>query len=203
VPIIALTANAMAEDRVKCLEAGCTDYLSKPISRAQLLNSVARHFGPGRVQTQPAATIGQEPAPTATGEAADTGTAAAAGGADASTPSPAGPLKSTMADEPRFARLLETFVGRLPARVATMEDLLRRQGVEELRHALHQLKGAGGGYGFPAISDLAARAERRIKEEQTIDAVRRDVESLIALVRSVQGYDRARETAATAEASPA
>jgi signal transduction histidine kinase/DNA-binding NarL/FixJ family response regulator/HPt (histidine-containing phosphotransfer) domain-containing protein len=199
VPIIALTANAMAEDRVKCLEAGCTDYLSKPISRAQLLNSVARHFGPGRVQTQPATAIRQEPAPTGTGEAG----AAAAAAAGEAPPPPAGPLKSTMADEPRFARLLETFVGRLPARVATMEDLLRRQGVEELRHALHQLKGAGGGYGFPAISDLAARAERRIKEEQTIDAARRDVESLIALVRSVQGYDRTREGATQAEPSDA
>jgi CheY-like chemotaxis protein len=43
VPLIAVTAQAMAGDREKCLEAGADDYISKPINVDQLLSILEKH----------------------------------------------------------------------------------------------------------------------------------------------------------------
>jgi CheY-like chemotaxis protein len=185
-PIIALTANAMAEDRVRCLEAGCTEYLSKPISRAQLLHAAAKFLKPA-----------DQPARARSNEAEAVPVAAAKLKPDPN-PKPSKrveTLRSEFIDEPTVKKLLEKFVDRLPDRVNSMMSLLQEHDLDALRQAVHQLKGAGGGYGFPRITEVAGAAEEQIKTANDLDSIKREVESLIDVVRAVEGYNRTREQA--------
>ena len=50
VPMVAITAKAMKEDRQKCIDAGATDYISKPV-KAELLLSMLRKWMPHLKQT--------------------------------------------------------------------------------------------------------------------------------------------------------
>ncbi|MBE0676328.1 MAG: response regulator [Bacteroidales bacterium] len=44
-PIIAQTAYALEEEKQMCIEAGCSDHISKPIKRGELIRIIKKHLG--------------------------------------------------------------------------------------------------------------------------------------------------------------
>jgi HPt (histidine-containing phosphotransfer) domain-containing protein len=104
-----------------------------------------------------------------------------------------GELQSAFANDEDMRELLQEFVAAMPERVAIIQRLLNEENLIDLRRAVHQLKSSSGGYGFEIISRLAAVAEHDLKQQEPLDRIKADIDSLVALVRSVAGYRRSQE----------
>lgn len=68
------------------------------------------------------------------------------------------PIVSTLLEsDPAFTDLVNRFVGQLPGIITAIEQLTIAEDWQTLRGRLHDLKGVGGGYGFPQLSATAGR----------------------------------------------
>ncbi len=96
------------------------------------------------------------------------------------------PLQSLYADDPDMADLVRLFVSELPDRIASAERAWRERRVEDLTRLAHQLKGAGSGYGYPAITQAAAQLERELRElnaREGVADVRDELDTLLDMCR--------------------
>ncbi len=154
-PILAMTANAMAGDREQCLAVGMNDHISKPIAVERLLATLAHWVGAVR---PPA------PAPNLNAGAA-LPTLPGVNVADA--------LQRMDHSLPRYDKLLARFAQHQGDALSRIRDALARSAPDDaLRHA-HTLKGLAATLGAEALARDAQAVEHalRARELDSLDAL--------------------------------
>ncbi|NYZ16695.1 response regulator [Azospirillum sp. RWY-5-1] len=187
-PIIAMTANAMEDDRRRCLEAGMDDHIPKPIDPAELYATLARWRASG---------------PAVATRRVDTG-----------RPGDVAPDAPPAKAEDHFAALagvfdVEAALGRTLGRATLYERLLRRfaadqaAGPDRLREALaagdparaefiaHTLRGTAAQIGAVRVQAAAAVLEATLREGRTPepDAVQAFATAMADAVAAIHRHD--------------
>ncbi len=137
--IIAMTANALPEDREACFAAGMNDYVAKPIRAEELVSALKRAK------------------PLANGDVG-----AAAVGYVSLDDAALGSLRDLGGDE-FLSEVIDAFLADAPALIATLRSSLDEKSSEELRRAAHTLKSNGATLGAQEFAELCLALEQQAR----------------------------------------
>ena len=180
-PILALTAHAMPEEREKCLRLGMVDLLAKPIDPATLYDKLR-------------ALLDHRPAPPSTAEKPGPPLPLHARH-DRSEESPAIDLAAgrqrVMGDDQLYRLLLQTFIDTYGGWWRELRRELAAGRLGELGDQAHTLKGACGNLGMTRLQEQSARLEQVAKQgdKEACLALIADIEAeTISLCAFLEGY---------------
>ncbi|MEY8876333.1 MAG: response regulator, partial [Leptothrix sp. (in: b-proteobacteria)] len=215
-PILALTAHAMSEERERCLALGMNGHITKPIDPADLFAQL-RLFVPKSLAQAGAVALVERVAATVVEEATQadaSAPAAAPAQADTSPPSLLPTLddlgidsvlglKHTNGSEPLYLRILESFCSEADCFVESAMAQYQTGDLETLQRGAHTLKGLAGSIGAKALVPPCAHLEQqaRVCGEGTEAALQAVLDPLQQLLQQLS--QRLADTQASTAASAA
>jgi PAS domain S-box-containing protein len=167
-PIIAMTANALAGEAERCLEAGMDDYLAKPVNLKRLAEVIERWMPGDRVRPAVAA-----PAAAATGAPADVETAPVR---VAESKRPAAPTEAPVLDldllqqnlgpiDERTQPTLELLLSSTEPMIEALHRAAMTRDAPLLARTAHSIKGAAVTAGALELGNLCAEIEQAAKAD--------------------------------------
>jgi PAS domain S-box-containing protein len=176
IPIIAVTADAMAADRERCLNGGMNDFLAKPVDVAKLADLLVRWAPARRSRTMPSSTSQSAAGPPA--------------GLRHDVFHPEELLERLMGDRPLARIILQGFLQEAPGRLHDLRQRLDHGDAAALRSLSHALKGAAATVSAKSLHavalalETAARAERLDSCGELLSHAETELEQFRAIVES-------------------
>jgi CheY-like chemotaxis protein len=186
-PIIAMTANAMASDRDACLAAGMNEHVGKPFDMAKLVSLLIRTTGINAnfVHSGPEENLPAQATPVPEVAGLDIQTA----------------LNRMSGVRSLYLRTAKDFVKILDTAIPELKVCLKDGDQKQAMMKLHTLKGNAGTLGATELAKEAATLEKLCKTDAGIKDCEAGLAQFEVMVRSTQ--DKMREAIALFGAEPA
>jgi two-component system, sensor histidine kinase and response regulator len=155
-PVIAMTANAMAGDRELCLAAGMDDYIAKPVRIEALAEALAR-FLSEIADTAPVLSSSAPPTATDDPDALIDARVLAR-------------LRDELGDEAIFVEMVTIFIREAPDHVHALERAIKDTDTDTIRRAAHKLKGSCQIMGASRLAAVCRRVEEQARSGHAMHA---------------------------------
>ena len=173
VPVVAMTANAMEQDRRKCLDAGMNDFLVKPIEPKDMWTILVRWVRPRQASGNASNMQASAPSALSAGAARrdEDGIPIGIAGLDTALG-----LKRMLGKKPLYLSVLRRYVA---GQEHLMRDIRQALAIGDLATAerlAHTSKGVSGSVGAVLVQDCSGAVESALRQGHAL----REVESLLA-----------------------